>query len=192
MSLSSINRTILRMNGLSSGIDTESVVKSMLAYDQARLDKQYQLKTTMEWKAEAHREINSLLKAFREANMSGLKQESNMMSAAAYNAYRVTLLTDTKAVSVSANAEAVAGTVTIDSITHLAEAAPVSSSNAVDTPISGLNAKLGRSTSPRPWSMARTAISASKSTGKNSSSRRRPPCPTCSARSTPGRGPASG
>lgn len=143
MSLSSINRTILRMNGLSSGIDTESVVKSMLAYDQARLDKQYQLKTTMEWKAEAYREINSLLKAFREANMSGLKQDSNMMSAAAYNAYRVTLLTDTKAVSVSANAEAVAGTITIDSIDHLAEAAQVSSTNAVDTPISGLNAKLG-------------------------------------------------
>jgi flagellar hook-associated protein 2 len=142
MSLSSINRTILRMSGLSSGIDTESVVKSMLTYDQSKVDKQFQLKTTMQWRAEALREVNTLLKTFRESNMSGLKQSANMMSSAAYNAYNVTMLTDTKAVLVTAGAQAVTGSMTINEITGLAEAAAMKSSGITDTPISGGQAKL--------------------------------------------------
>ena len=116
-----------RVTGLASGMDTDSVVKSMLATYQARLDKQNQTTTKMQWRADALRSVNSLIKTFRESNMSGLNAASNMLTSAAYSAFDVTMLTTTSAVTVTAGASATEGKVTINSITHLAEAAKLSS-----------------------------------------------------------------
>jgi len=119
----------LRLSGLSSGIDTDAVVKAMLATEQARIDKQSKATTRLEWKADALREINTLIKNFRSANLSVLSPASNMLSASAYNIYTATLLTPTSAVSISAGSSAVAGKVTINSITQLAASAKVSSTD---------------------------------------------------------------
>ena len=113
----------LRLSGMSSGIDTESVVKSMLLTMQAKVDKQNQTTTKLEWKADALREINALIKSFRESNMSVLNSGSNMLSSSAYNAFSVSMLTSTSAVSVSAGSSANTGQMTINSITQLAASA---------------------------------------------------------------------
>ncbi len=113
----------LRLSGMSSGIDTESVVKSMLLTMQAKVDKQNQMTTKLEWKADALREINALIKSFRESNMSVLNSGSNMLSSSAYNAFSVSMLTSTSAVSVSAGSSANTGQMTINSITQLAASA---------------------------------------------------------------------
>lgn len=119
----------IRLSGLSSGLDTESIVKSMLASAQVKVDRQAQTTTKLEWKADALREINAAIKAFRQTNMSALAPSSNMLSAATYNSYSVAMLTSTSAVSVSAGSSANAGQVTINSITQLATAATVKGAN---------------------------------------------------------------
>ncbi len=120
----------LRISGLSSGIDTESVVKSMLTSMQLKVDKQNQTTTKLEWKADALREINTMIKSFRESNMSVLNSSNNMMSPSTYNAFSVAMLTSTSAVTVSAGSSANAGNMTINSITQLATSAAVKSSGA--------------------------------------------------------------
>lgn len=128
--------TTNRVTGLASGLDIDDLVKNMLQVDQSRLDKQNRTTTKMQWKADALREINSLMKTFREKNMSVLSPNTNMMSASAYSSFDVTMLTNTNAVTVSAGSSANAGKVTINSITHLAEAAQLTSSHLFSTDIS--------------------------------------------------------
>ena len=119
----------LRLSGLSSGIDTDAVVQAMLTTEQSRVDKQKQTTTKLEWKANALREINTLIKNFRSQYLSVLSPSSNMLSSSAYNIYTATLLTPTSAVSISAGSSAVAGKVTINSITQLATSAKLSSTD---------------------------------------------------------------
>ena len=123
-----LNRQILRLSGLSSGLDTEGIVSGLLEGDQLKVDKQTQAKTRLEWKRDAYRDINTKLRTFRETYMSALDPENNVLSASAYKTYKVTMLDTTKSVSVSADSSATAGTLTIDSITQLAAAAAVQSS----------------------------------------------------------------
>ncbi len=140
MAINPVN--ITRLTGLSSNLDTESIVEGMLRIDRMRVDKQFQAKTRLEWKAAALREVNSLIRAFRETNMSVLNPSTNMMSASAYNIFGVSMLTTTNAVSVSAGSSAVEGQITIDSITRLASAASLKSTDVFSGDISK-DTKLG-------------------------------------------------
>lgn len=125
-----LSSSVSRISGMSSGLDTESIVTSMLSVEQSRIDKQFQLQTTLEWKADAYREINLQIKNFREKYLSVLNADSNMLSKSVYNINEVTMLNTTNAVTISASSSAQSGNLTINSITQLAEAAQMSSSNA--------------------------------------------------------------
>lgn len=122
----SLNRQILRLSGLSSGMDTEYIIQGLMMHDQARVDKQNQAKTKMEWQSDAFRDVNLQLRNFREKYLSVLS-ETNMFSTSAYNIFDVTMLDDTKAVTITANSSAAASKLKIDSITQLATAATASS-----------------------------------------------------------------
>ncbi len=123
--MSTINGN-LRILGMSSGLDTDSIVKGMLTSYQSKLDRQVQTTTKLEWKATAYREVNTLIKNFRSKYLSALS-ESNMMTNSVYNYFKVDMVTQSDAVSVSASSSASACTMTIDSISQLAEAAAVAS-----------------------------------------------------------------
>lgn len=125
-----------RVTGLASGMETDTIVKNMLASYQAKLDKQNQTTTKLQWKADALRSVNSLIKTFRESNLSVLNASSNMLSASAYSAFDVAMLTTTSAVTVKAGASATEGKVTINSITQLAEAASLSSTDVFTAELS--------------------------------------------------------
>ncbi|MGI6160424.1 MAG: flagellar filament capping protein FliD [Christensenellales bacterium] len=133
MSINSLNRTLIRLDGMSSGLDTSSIVSSLLTHERTRVDKQFQSLTKLEWRDEALRDVNLKLRNFRENNMSALKPESNVMSAAAYKSFKVSMLGDTSAVSVTASHQASAGRVTINSIEQLAQAAAMRSSNIMES-----------------------------------------------------------
>ncbi|HWR21905.1 MAG TPA: flagellar filament capping protein FliD [Feifaniaceae bacterium] len=126
MATNGINASLIRLNGLSSGLDTEAIVTSLLKIDQYKVDKQFKLAEKLEWKGDAYRSINLKLKAFQDAYVKAFSQSStSMSSASAYNAYAVTMNTQTNAVSITANSSASAGALTISNIT-LATAAQVS------------------------------------------------------------------
>jgi flagellar hook-associated protein 2 len=142
MAVDSLN-TSNRVTGISSGVDTESLVKAMLSYTQARVDKQFQSKTRLEWKRDAYREVNSSLNAFRQKYMSTINASSNMLSSATYRAYKTNLLSDSSAVSVSANDKASLGKTTINRIDQLASAAKAQgSSNVFSSELKSTGTKL--------------------------------------------------
>jgi len=115
-----------RVTGFASGLDTEEIIKGMMATYQARLDKQGQQTTRMEWKADAYREINTLVKNFREKYMSMLS-DAKMLSGSSYRTMTASFTDPTSAVSISASSSAVASTYTINEITALATAPKISS-----------------------------------------------------------------
>ena len=126
-----INRSN-RVTGFASGLETEEIIKGMMATYQARLDKQTQQTTKLEWKADAYREINTLIKNFREKYLSMLS-DAKMLSSYSYRSMTATFTNPTSAVSISASSSAVAGTYTIDEITELATAPKITSSAEVFT-----------------------------------------------------------
>jgi len=142
MAINSLNNTMVRLSGVSSGLDTDLIIGSMLQLNQARLDKQNQSTTKLEWKADALREVNALIRAFRESSLSVLSASDNMLSAAAYNTFAVTMLTPTNAVTVSAGSQASAGALTIGSISQLAAAANVKSVGAFTGAVLSYDTKL--------------------------------------------------
>lgn len=130
-SVSELNRSMLRITGIASGLDTESIVSDLLKVDQYKVDKQFKIATKLEWKGDAYREVNLALKNFREKYMSVLNPNTNMYSSGAYKAFSATLSTQTNAVSIIAGSTATAGAMTINKITQLAASATISSSSGM-------------------------------------------------------------
>ena len=122
-----MSSSVTRITGLASGLDTTSIVEGMLSRDQTKIDKQNQLITSLEWKAEAYRDINTKLRNFREEYMSVLSSSSNMLSTSMYNVNEVNMLSTTSAVTVTALTDAQTGSYSIDEITTLATSATMSS-----------------------------------------------------------------
>ncbi len=134
--------SMLRVSGITSGLDTEAIVSSLLAMDKLKIDDQSKEITKLEWKEEALRDINLQLKNFRETYMSVLSPSTNMMAASSYNSFDVNILDTTSAVSITAGAAALEGQMTINSITQLAEAAEVSSTSVFNTELTSQNTAL--------------------------------------------------
>jgi len=57
----------IRLSGLASGMDTESMVKDLMKAERMRVDKEYQQKQLTEWKRDDYRDINTKLLALRTA-----------------------------------------------------------------------------------------------------------------------------
>lgn len=134
-----------KLSGLASGLETDTIVVGLMSVYQTKLDKQARKTTRLEWTADAYREINTLIKNFRSQYLSVLS-EKNMLSGSSYGDMRISMLSATSAVSVTASSSAVSGTMTIDSITQLAAAAKASStgvftgtSYSSDTTLSALS-----------------------------------------------------
>lgn len=90
----------IRLSGMVSGMDTESIVKEMMTAKRIPLDKLNQQKQTLQWQRDNYREINSKLVDFR--NNKILKYNL----AATMNAQKAVVTGNTKAIQADANADA--------------------------------------------------------------------------------------
>lgn len=63
---STSSKNLLRISGMSSGIDTDSVVKQMVSNYQTKIDKANQAKQTLQWKQEAYRDIIKSVKGLQD------------------------------------------------------------------------------------------------------------------------------
>ncbi|WP_406547961.1 flagellar cap protein FliD N-terminal domain-containing protein [Clostridium ljungdahlii] len=63
---------MIRLTGLSSGLDVDAVVKKMMAGEQTKLDKAQQDQQTTQWKQEAYQDI---IKNIKDLQSSFLIQE---------------------------------------------------------------------------------------------------------------------
>lgn len=79
-----------RVTGLTSGLDTDSLIEKAMAAQQAKLDRMYQNKTKLEWKRDAYTDINKLITEFSDKYMSQLSPD-NVFSANVYKAFKISV-----------------------------------------------------------------------------------------------------
>jgi len=112
----------MRIGGLASGMDTESIVKDMMKIQKLPLDKLMQEKTFTGWQQEAFRETNLSMSSLRtSASSLRLQSSFNAYSAVSPNPTSFTVATTPTAMSGSYKVEVVS----------VASAAKLTSANAV-------------------------------------------------------------
>lgn len=118
---STSSKNLLRISGMASGIDTDSVVKSMVSNYQAKIDKANQDKQTLQWKQEAYRDIIKSVKGLQDyfdplSSKYILSDKSLNINTAATD--------DSSIVSANASSTAKAGTYNVK-VTQLASQAKI-------------------------------------------------------------------
>ena len=104
--------TGLRISGLASGIDTESIVKELMQAHRIPLDRLNQQKQLLQWQQEDYREINTALRSFRDKVFT-MKLQATYLAKTASSSNEA-------AVSATAGSNAVPGIYTV-TVTRLAE-----------------------------------------------------------------------
>lgn len=124
-SSSTSSANLLRISGMASGIDTDSVVKSMVSNYQTKIDKANQAKQTLQWKQDAYRDIIKDIKGLQD--YFDPISSKYILSQNTFNTNSVSNTKDTIA-SVTASSSAKAGTYTVN-VQQLAEQAKVTGSS---------------------------------------------------------------
>ena len=63
---------LMRLSGINSGYDTESMIEKMMSTYQTKIDNQNKKLQKLQWKQEAYRDITSKLTAFRASILISL------------------------------------------------------------------------------------------------------------------------
>ena len=128
--MNTINR--LRLTGLSSGMDTDSIIQSMMRMERLKLDRELRARTKYEWKQDALKSVSTELTAFRNTYLSVLGSK-NMLTDSAYKVFNTDVQGTYKdAVTIKAGANASIGKVTVNQISKLATADSASSKDVSD------------------------------------------------------------
>ncbi|SFS85252.1 flagellar filament capping protein FliD [Paenibacillus sp. 453mf] len=90
----------MRISGLASGMDTDTIVKQMMSIARLPLDKVNQNKQVLEWQRESYREINSKIVDFRNNKLSSWRMSQT------FNSQKATVSGDTAALKASATSSA--------------------------------------------------------------------------------------
>ncbi|WP_150270505.1 flagellar filament capping protein FliD [Paenibacillus tepidiphilus] len=90
----------LRVSGFSSGLDIDSIVKSMMTAKRVPIDKLTQQKQSMEWQRDNYREINSKFVDFKTNKLTAYQKSTAM------NTQSATVTGDTTAFKAEASADA--------------------------------------------------------------------------------------
>ena len=118
---STSSANLLRISGMSSGIDTDAVVKSMVSNYQAKIDKANQGKQTLQWKQDGYRDIIKGIKGLQD--YFDPLSSKYMLSGNSLNINTATSA-DPSIVSATSGSTAKAGTYKVG-VTQLAEQAKI-------------------------------------------------------------------
>ncbi|WP_272495753.1 flagellar hook-associated protein 2 [Bacillus pinisoli] len=97
----------MRIGGLASGMDIDSLVSELMKVERIPLDKIKQKKQTMEWQRDSYREMNTLLKELDTFIFDGVSLQSNLTkkSVTSSNELSVTASANASASNISTNIE---------------------------------------------------------------------------------------
>lgn len=132
--ISSILNNKMRLSGLSTGLDTDSIVKQLMQVERIKVDKAMQKRTLLEWKRDDYRSIISSVKSFSDTYMDVLSS-SNMRSQNSYKAFFATS-SDSSYVTATASADASAGLKSIK-IENLAKSESKLSAESITRDVQG-------------------------------------------------------
>lgn len=126
----------IKFTGLASGLDTQSIVDSLMKVQRLPLDKLNQKKQILEWQRDNYRTMNAKLKEFDTFIFEGVFKQSNMMK-------RTAVSSNKDIVSVSASANAGNVSYNISNVTMATSARVESASTSEKLSISkGLDEKI--------------------------------------------------
>ena len=93
----------IRMSGINSGLDTDSIVQALMSAQNYKKTKVQNKQTTLEWKQEAWKELNTKLYDFYKNSLSKLKAQGTYKTKAATSS-------DTSKITATASSSATEGT----------------------------------------------------------------------------------
>jgi len=136
--ITSMLNSRLRLSGLSSGLDTDTMVKQLMSLEQAKVDKVKQSRMLLEWKRDDYRSMINSIRSFKDEYFDVLKPATNMRSTSSFMAYKTTYsgAATSSYFTATAGAGAIAGSFSISSV-QLATAAKATSSGAVTGAVAG-------------------------------------------------------
>lgn len=137
--ISSMLNSRLRLTGMASGLDTETMIAKLMQVERMKVDKVKQQKQLLEWRRDDYRSISSLLKGFSSEYFDVLKPSTYFRSPTAFGVYKTTVLAggkETSKVSVNATAAAKAGSHTLK-ISQLAQNSVWGSTGTVSKAMAG-------------------------------------------------------
>src|SRR5690554_4636575 len=116
----------MRITGLATGLDTETMIQKLMQAQRIPMDKLSQKKQTFEWQRDAYRELNTRLTDFRNNALFNMKLESHVAPK------KATVSGEATAVQATATGSASSGTIVLD-VQSLAKAASNYSSDKIGT-----------------------------------------------------------
>ena len=122
------------IGGLVSGLDIDSLVESLSALSQEKINAQDQKLQKLQWKQDAYRTVISAMQDFQDSYLDILA-DNYLGSASTFNTTVATSSSD--AISVSTTDSSYEGSFTINSITQLATAETMASSSSVTASLTG-------------------------------------------------------
>lgn len=94
----------IRITGLNSGLDTDSIVKELVSAYSIKKDKYVKAQTKLEWKQDAWKEMNSKIYGFYSKTLSNIKMLGNFTSK------KTTTISDSTKAKISADSTVTNGT----------------------------------------------------------------------------------
>lgn len=113
----------IRLTGMSSGLDSDAMVRDLMKAERFRVDKLEKEKTVNTWRQEKVRELINKTREFQGKYFDLLKPETNLMSSAAFSSFNYSVKTegkDTTAVTIAMRADATRKNHVIEKVTQLA------------------------------------------------------------------------
>jgi len=126
------------MMGLSSGLDTDSIIQQTLRVHQMRIDSQMRKRTILHWKQETYNSVKDQITGFRNTFLSSLGS-TTMMQRSVYNSTIASLNKTTNAISISGTINSSVGTMRIGAIESLAKGASIFSAKGVSSDKNGFS-----------------------------------------------------
>lgn len=127
--MSSINSTssstnVLRITGMATGLDVDSIVEKLMQAEQVKVDKVKQQQQIIEWKQEAYQDIIKDIKDLQSSFFDAASSEKNILSSSNFAGFNVTGGNSAVA-NITAGAGAQVGTYNVV-VTSLASGAGIS------------------------------------------------------------------
>ena len=121
----------IQMTGMASGLDTKSIVESMLKTEKLKVEKLNKEKQKLEWKQESYREVITSIRDFHKKYFDPLNKETYLMSSNALSGIKATSSVDSTVADISAINSTVKGNYELK-VNQLAKPAKVTSKNTIN------------------------------------------------------------
>lgn len=126
----------LRITGLASGLDVDSIVKQMMKAETAKVDKVKQQRQLIQWRQDIYRDLIGDLNTFKNTYFNVLKSDTYILSKNNYSSFQVKSTDATNAVTATAIGSAVAGNYKVH-VDQQAEKAIYKGSTTLNTAVAG-------------------------------------------------------